>query len=164
MSEPTERTQIFGLPQAWRVSKERQGRKLAEANAAIPKTAKLSDLQRQILEVGLRWRGKAHADFYMQDIKVEVFGLEPGSISRWRGWRPKEGLIPGTARFASGGRQYEVPYGQMFNIEAIGKRKYNSLCASISRALKRIEERKLIVVKGPGRSLTDHGLELVRGA
>ena len=153
MSAQIEQTQIFGLSQAWRDSKERQERKLAEANAATLKTVKLSDLQRQILEVGVRWRGLAPADIYVADIKTEIFDLEPTR---------RERLIPGTARLAASERQYNVPYGYLFDVHEIGERKYNAICASISRALKRLERRKLIVVKGPGRVLTNHGLEVLK--
>ena len=81
----------------------------------------------------------------------------------WNGWVPLTGLIDGTARYPEGDyNEFQNPHGQVFNVESIGRERYNSICVTITRALKRLEQRHLLFEVGRGRSLTDHGLEVVK--
>ncbi len=141
---------------------EKRQQDLAKANAATPRTAKLSTLQKQILLIALRWCGKAHSDVYSQDIKVEVFGWKP-MRHYWNGWYDEAYEQPGTARFELDHHMANDSLGgQIFDRKSIGERRYNAVSVSISRTLKRLIERHLIYQSGAGWSLTDHGLEVAK--
>jgi len=137
--------------------------KLVDANASKPRTTKMSDLQRQILAIALRWRGKACGDVYIQDIKVEVFGWKPMSHYS-TGWFDEGHNRPGTARSNADDpdRSNGPLYGQIFDRKSIGTKEYNSVSVSVSRALKRLIDRHLLYQSGAGWSLTEHGLEVAK--
>ena len=136
---------------------------LADANASTPRTAKLSTLQRKILLIALRWRGKDRSDVYIQDIKVEAFGWKPMSHYS-TGWVDEGHNRPGTARSNSDDPHcFNGPLsGQIFDRKSIGESRYNAVSVSVSRALKRLIERHLLYQSGVGWSLTDHGLEVAK--
>jgi len=136
---------------------------LSDANAATPRTTKLSPLQKKILLIALRWRGKDHGDVYAQDIKAEVFGWKPMSHYS-TGWFDEGRCRSGTARLSldhpSMGNWSDS--GQIFERKSIGERTYNSVSVTVSRTLKRLTERHLIYQSGAGWSLTKHGLEVAK--
>ncbi len=141
----------------------RKQRDLAEANARMPRTTKLSTLQKQILVLALRWQGKSHDDVYVHDIKTEVFGWKPMQHYS-TGWYDEAHAQPGTAR-------HELDHflanrslcGQVFDRESIGTAKYSSVSVSISRALKRLTARHLLYLGcDKGWSLTEHGEEVAK--
>ena len=133
---------------------------LSDANAATPRTTKLSPLQKKILLIALRWRGKARSDVYTEDVKVEVYGWKP--LQHYStGWYDEAHAQPGTARFALDHNLANDPLGgQIFDRHSIGEGRYNTVSVSVSRALKRLTERHLIYQSGAGWSLTKHGLEV----
>lgn len=139
----------------------RKQQDLAKANASTPRTAKLSTLQRQILSIALRWRGKDRSDVYTQDVKVEVFGWKPMNHYS-TGWFDEGHNHPGTARSNSDDPHWANGFlsGQIFDRQSIGEQHYNAVSVSTSRALKRLTERHLLYQSGLGWSLTDHGLEV----
>ena len=136
---------------------------LSDANAATPRTTKLSPLQKKILLIALRWRGKARSDVYSQDIKVEVFGWQP-MCHYWSGWELNSSVQPGTARLSEDHPSMaNWSYGgQIFDRQSIGEGTYNSVSVTVSRTIKRLTERKLIYQSGAGWSLTGHGLEVAK--
>ncbi len=136
---------------------------LAVANTSTPRTTKLSPLQKKILLIALRWRGKACSDVYSQDIKVEVFGLQP-MRHYWSGWELNSSVQQGTARLSEDHPSMANGHygGQIFNRQAIGHKTYNVVSVSVSRALKRLTERHLLYQSGAGWSLTYHGVELAK--
>ena len=135
---------------------------LVEANTATSRTTKLSPLQKQILTIAFRWRGKDHADVYTNDIKVEVFGWQP--LSHYSdGWVDEGYAAPGTARYAQDHHcAGESMGGQIFDRQSIGCKRYNAVSVSVSRAIKRLIQRHLLYQSGAGWSLTEHGLEVVK--
>lgn len=145
--------------------KSRQGKSVAGAtetqhrgrSAVLAGAAKLSRLQRQILQIALRWRGQDHADVFAKDVMVEAFGLPP-----LRHYVPDidPDEIPRTARNPAGKRVF----GHSFDVDGVGRARYNSICASISRTFKRLEARGLLQKVGWGYSLTEQGLETVKKA
>lgn len=135
---------------------------LVDANASTPRTTKLSTLQRQILAIALRWRGKARSDVYIQDIKAEVFGWQAMN-HYWNGWIDEGRAVPGTARYVEDHHMAgKSMSGQIFDRQSIGTKEYNAVSVSVSRALKRLTERHLLYQSGAGWSLTEHGLEVVK--
>ena len=136
---------------------------LSDANAATPRIMKLSPLQKQILLIALRWRGKDRSDVYGQDIKAEVFGWKPMSHYS-TGWFDEGHHRPGTARLSLDHPSMAnwSDGGQIFDRKSIGERTYNSVSVTVSRTLKRLTERKLIYQSGAGWSLTKHGLEVAK--
>ncbi len=137
---------------------------LVEANTETPRTTKLSHLQKQILTIAFRWRGKSHNDVHTNDIKAEAFGWQP--LSHYStGWVDEGYAAPGTARYAQDHHCVgESMGGQIFDRQSIGARHYNAVSVSVSRALKRLIERHLLYQSGAGWSLTEHGLEVVKQA
>jgi len=143
-------------------SEARKQRDLAKANAHQPRTTKLSNLQKQILILALRWQGKSHDDVYVQDVKTEVFGWKPMRHYS-SGWYDEASAQPGTAR-------HELDHflanrslgGQVFDRESIGTAKYNAVSVSISRALMRLTDRHLLYRFDAGWSLTKHGEEVAK--
>jgi len=136
---------------------------LADANASTPRITKLSTLQRQILSIALRWRGKDRSDVYTQDIKVEVFGWKPMNHYS-TGWCDEGRNHPGTARSNSDDSHWAngLLHGQIFDRQSIGEQHYNAVSVSVSRTLKRLTDRHLLYQSGLGWSLTDHGLEVAK--
>ena len=163
---------------------------LAEANSATPRTTKLSPLQKQILTIASRWCGKDRSDVYTEDIKAEVFGWQalnhystywvdakgdPCSVSLLgisqieqitepkTLWVDEGNAAPGTARYAQDHHcAGESMWGQIFDRQSIGHKKYNTVSVSVSRAIKRLVQRHLLYQSGAGWSLTEHGLEAVK--
>lgn len=135
---------------------------LVEANTATPRTTKLSSLQKQILTIASRWRGKDRSDVYTNDIKAEAFGWQP--LSHYSNeWVNEGDAAPGTARYAQDHHcASESIRGQTFDRQSVGERHYNAVSVSVSRALKRLMERHLLYQSGAGWSLTEHGLEVVK--
>ncbi len=132
---------------------------LVEANSATPRTTKLSYLQKQILTIAFRWRGKDRSDVYTNDIKAEVFGWQPLN-HYWNGWVNEGDAAPRTARYAQDHHcAGESMWGQIFDRQSIGCKRYNAVSVSVSRAIKRLIQRHLLYQSGAGWSLTEHGLE-----
>jgi hypothetical protein len=104
----------------------------------------LSDLQRAILRLALTNRADPHrraqVDLYTAEILVDLY--------HW----------PTTVPLARG------PGLQHFDRDAIGHDRYNTVRASVSRALRRLEDRGLIArydgvtARWTGLRLTDQGL------
>ena len=146
-----------------------------------PNTAKLSVLQKAILETAYRWKCKGVNAINIADIKAEVLCWPFSCEKTETTWETSEegntkvAMVittdymefaePGTVRI--NGDNTELPYSPLpcltFDVGAIGSRKYNSGCASISRALKRLRARGLIDKHPNGRSweLTTDGAVLV---
>ena len=130
------------------------------------RTARLSKLQKKILLLALKWHGVTVSDVYNVDVKTEVFGWTPLESynhyieTGWeRRWATNTRLTPGTARskFDS-----SPVYGQVFCKNVIGHNQYNAVSVSVTRALKRLTNRNLLIQTGMGWSLTQHGLDLAR--
>ena len=138
-------------------------RQLTAPDEATPSTAKLSILQKRILLVALRWRGKAHADIYTEDVKTQIFNWR-AMCRYWDGWQPSIVVQPGTARLSKD--HPNMPnwccHGQIFDRQSIGESRYNTVSVSISRALKRLIKRHLVFRSGAGWSRTDQGAEVAR--
>ncbi|MCZ6677604.1 MAG: hypothetical protein O7E52_10170, partial [Candidatus Poribacteria bacterium] len=143
--------------------------RLEDANSRPFRSTKLSELQKEILEVALRWHGKDYSDVCNADVKAQILGWPvEESYSRWspdcgwyRHWEPYKRAHPGTARYVHDSRPV---YGQIFCRNKIGIREYNKGSVTVTRALKRLGERNLLCQTGRGWSLTSHGLEVVKTA
>ena len=142
----------------------RKSSDLDEANSRPANTTKLSRLQKQILALALKWRGKSHCDVYHVDVKAEIFDW-PVMHHYWSGWEAETSAVPGTARYASCHHIPDEPiFGQIFNRSSIGVRKYNAVSVSVTRTLQRLTERNLLFQTGRGWSLTAHGLKVAKTA
>ena len=112
----------------------------------------LSEIQKDILRLAVVNRDdperKASTDLYYGQVYVDVFG-----------WKVK--------------RKYrrplsEHPGGQNFDLDEIGRKHYDVVLASVSRAVRRLEERGLVVrmvgstCHWAGLNLTDQGYVLAR--
>ena len=141
----------------------KQQQALSGANAATPRITKLSPLQKKILLIALRWRGKARSDVYAQDIKTEVFGWKPMSHYS-TGWVDEGHYRPGTARLSLDHPSLanQSDSGQIYDRKSIGEQTYNSISVTVWRTLKRLTERHLIYQSGAGWSLTKHGMEVAK--
>ena len=143
---------------------DRQQQRLDAANAATPRTTKLSTLQKGILCVALQWRGMDRCDIYTADIMVELFGWQPMCHYTYSGWEALSSVQPSTARLKKDHPSMANGHygGQIFNRQAIGHKTYNIVSVSVSRALKRLTERHLLYQSGAGWSLTYHSVELAK--
>jgi hypothetical protein len=115
--------------------------------------AALSALQKQILSLALKNRetenrtedAQSGADLYYSEILVSVYGFEPIESLRTRDGRRKS-------------------FGKKFDVGAIGKDRYNSAMAAISRAVLRLDQRGLVTAlrgtfsRWSGCDLTDDGV------
>jgi hypothetical protein len=125
----------------------------------------LSDLQRFIVaEAGRRGR------LYYADVLHHFFGLPPGR-GPLRYHKPSDGVGQSgqpafdPSSWAEGG-QLASPGSQNFVPAQIGRQRYHSACASVSRACSRLRARGLVTcLQGAmsnwaGVELTDKGREL----
>ncbi len=149
-----------------RTFNEKVAADLKVAAMSPAKTARLSKLQKKILLLALKWHGVNRSDVYNVDVKTEVFGWSPlESYNHYieggweRHWTTNTSVTPGTAR-----RKIDSSpvYGQVFSKNVIGHDQYNAVSVSVTRALKRLISRNLLIQTGLGWSLTQHGLDHAR--
>lgn len=104
----------------------------------------LSELQRYILsEAGKRRR------VYCPDILEGFFGWKPiCPMDRHRGGDVVRGFggLPDTVRPADDDGVLSSPGRQYFSLAKIGERTYRTVMASLSRSIRRLEERGLVTV------------------
>ena len=137
------------------------------------KSAKLSVLQKAIIEMAYRW----HGTFYAADIKAEIFHWPVTYVTRHKDPETKEVyevdrsylLQPGTIRLLVRDDSHSEQHARGVRFESIPESTRRSVIASISRSLLRLTMRGLIKnVLSPldgSRSdhwkLTEFGLETV---
>ena len=112
----------------------------------------LSEIQKDILRLAVVNRDdperKASTDLYYGQVYVDVFG-----------WKVKHKYRRPLS---------EHPGGQNFDLDEIGRKHYDVVLASVSRAVRRLEERGLVVrmvgstCHWAGLNLTDQGYILAR--
>ena len=138
-------------------------RQLTATDSETSRTTKLPILQKKILLVALRWHGKAYSDVYTEDIKTQIFHWQV-MHRYWDGWQLSIIVQPGTARLSEDHPNMAnwCCHEQIFDRQSIGASRYNTVSASVSRALKRLTKRHLLFRSGAGWSLTDQGLDVAR--
>jgi hypothetical protein len=148
-----------------------------EANRRPSDASGLSELQKAILCIGNRWQGRAWIDLVTADIKAEYFGwrahLRVSKNVRCPTCRQSRSksidvydtyLESGTARYSQAARDpgHPVIWKKLFDPEEIGCHEYARVSATISRCLKRLEDRGLLYRDGIGWILTDAGIRAAR--
>lgn len=129
----------------------------SDEGAPIPKRRGPSSLQKQILAIAYRNKieaGPAPADQHSEWRQADVFRGQ--ILSECFGWKRKADWRGG-AWHECQPVGHEDLYGQNFLRSDIGSSKYNSNRASLTRALRRLEQRRLIRCARFGWALTEEG-------